>query len=226
MSSWEKHLRNFVACLEEYLPPFARRGVAALAAKWMARSAKSDPELDRLGMILSYLPAPAMPFNLPVQIRRRISQERRKLQRASGVTGATFAWRWRNRLEPFAVPAAVGLLSAVLIFGSFIRVFEVPVQASTADVPLPLRTSPRLRTNAFLETNNGIECMVVRIVIDESGRVADFQILKGKQTPEQVRNLEYLMVFTRFAPATLFGIPTTDTLTLALRDGEMKGLSL
>jgi hypothetical protein len=161
-----------------------------------------------------------MPPQLVRSIRQRVAEERRISQRV------TWSWRWGTRIEPFAVPASVGLLSALLIFGIFIRTFEVPVQASSNDVPLQIHTPPRLRTTALLETDTGIECMKVQLLIDETGRVVDFSVLKGKQSPQQMRQLQYLLVFTVFDPATIFGRPTSDTVTLALRDGRVKGVSL
>jgi hypothetical protein len=66
----------------------------------------------------------------------------------------------------------------------------------------------------------------VQLLIDETGRVVDFSVLKGKQSPQQIRQLEYLLVFTVFDPATMFGRPTSDTVTLAVRDGHVKVVSL
>lgn len=161
-----------------------------------------------------------MPAQLDRIIRQRVAEERRINQRV------TWTWRWGNRIEPFAVPASVGLLSALLIFGIFIRTFEIPVQASSNDVPLQIHTPPRLRTTALLDTDTGIECMKVQLLIDETGRVVDFSVLKGNRSPQQIRQLQYILVFTVFDPATMFGRPTSDTVTLALRDGHVQGVSL
>ena len=175
---------------------------------------------DEAAAFLRQMPVPSVPANLTADIRRRIAQERRKPQ------PVPLSWRCKRLLEPFAVPASVGLVSAVLIFGVLIRIFEIPVHAGSADVPLTLRTAPRLRTTAFLEGETGIKCMEVKLLIDQNGRVADYQIIKGKRTPDQVRHLEYLLVFTVFDPATVFGKPTQETVTLAVRDGYVKSLSL
>ena len=70
------------------------------------------------------------------------------------------------------------------------------------------------KTASINVTDKDIEKMVTR--------VAD----NVKQTPEQLRTLQYLLVFTVFDPATVFGTPTTQTVTLALRDGYLTGLSL
>ncbi|MBI2815883.1 MAG: hypothetical protein HYX72_02975 [Acidobacteria bacterium] len=175
---------------------------------------------DEAAAFLRQMPVSAMPADLTASIRCRIAQERRKPQ------PVPLSWRCKRLLQPVAVPASVGLLSALLIFGVFIRIFEVPVHAGSGDVPLTLRTAPRLRTTALIEGETGIKCMEVKLLIDQNGRVADYQIIKGNRTPDQVRHLEYLLVFTVFDPATVFGRPTQETVTLAVRDGYIKSLSL
>lgn len=201
------------------------RFLTCCAGEWFSISARqvvggNDISSDEIAGLLRQMPVPAMPADLPAAIHRRIAQERRQPQ------PVPLCWRCKSLLEPFAVPASVGLLSALLIFGVFIRIFEIPVHAGSGDVPLTVRTAPRLRTTALVESDTGIQCMVVKLLIDQNGRVADYQIVKGKQTPEQLRQLEYILVFTVFDPATVFGKPTQVTVTLALRDGYMKSLSL
>jgi hypothetical protein len=194
-----------------------RRLTSHLFGSALGCGADSDP-LD-VSAVLKQLPTPAMPPELTTRIRTRISQERRKRAKV------TWAWKLQNEFAHLAVPAAVGLLSAIFIFGICIRIFEVPVRASSDDVPLAVRTPPRLLTNTLI-ASNGIDSMVVKILIDQNGRVADFHVVRGKQTPEQMRQLETLLIFSLFDPATVFGKPTADTVTLALEGGQLKGYSL
>ena len=218
MIYWRKFIRYFSDCTRDNPASFERETTPVPGGPWQVRTDGFASE--DVGNLLRKLPTPAMPRQLSRSIRQRVSEERRISQRV------TWSWRWGNRIEPFAVPASVGLLSALLIFGIFIRTFEVPVQASSNDVPLQIHTPPRLRTTALLESDTGIECMKVQLLIDETGRVVDFSVLKGNQSPQQLRQLEYILVFTVFDPATMFGRPTSDTVTLALRDGHVKGVSL
>jgi hypothetical protein len=218
MIYWRKFIRYFSDCTRDVLASFKRETMPVPDGPWQVRA--SGFASEDVGDLLRNLPTPAMPPQLARDIRLRVAEQRRISQRV------TWSWRWGNRLEPFAVPASVGLLSALLIFGIFIRTFEIPVRASSDDVPLQIHTPPRLRTTALLETDTGIECMKVQLLIDETGRVVDFSVLKGNQSPQQIRQLQYLLVFTVFDPATMFGRPTSDTVTLALRDGHVKGVSL
>jgi hypothetical protein len=217
MLHWWNH--QSVGCLIKSIPGAARRALGSLLGRGDVQ--RNSEELDRAAALLKQLPCPAMPSQLPFLIRQRIRKERIQASKV------TLAWRLQNQFAHLAVPAAAGLLCAIFIFGTFIRLFETPVHANSAsaqDVPLPLRTSPRLRSGTII-ANNGIDCMVVSILIDPNGRVADFHVIKGRQTPEQMRYLESLLLFAQFDPATLFGKPTTDTLTLKLRGGQVRSLA-
>ena len=126
------------------------------------------------------------------------------------------------------VPASVGLLTALICFGTFVRIFEVPVQANSGDIPILVRTAPRLRSIALIQSAAETDCVKAQILIDESGRVVDVQILKvkGNQTPASLRNIENVFLFAVFDPATTFGKPTAESVTVKLRDGKIKGVSL
>lgn len=218
MVDWCEYQRLFAAYLDEFLSGFQLQTTGPHAEKSLGRRQELE-ELESVGALLRQLPSPHMPADLPFRIRHRISREKSRRQQP------TWRWRWGNRVAPFALPAAAGLLSALVIFGALVRTFEIPVQANSQDVPLVLRTAPRLRSIGPL-VDIGIECMVVQILIDENGRVADYQIVKGKQTPEQVRHLQNLLLFSVFDPATVFGKPTAQTVVLALRDVHLKGYTL
>ena len=208
-----------LALLDDCLVVFGRKSVGR-QIEGSLHCRKELEQSENVGALLRKLSVPRMPSDLTFQIRKRIGQERRRNQQV------TWHWRLGNLLAPFAVPAMAGLFCALMIFGAFIRTFEIPVHADSEDVPLSLRTTPRLLYSGPLQFDTGIQCMMVKILIDQNGRVADFQIIKGKQSPEEIRNLQYLLLFTVFDPATVFGIPTTETVFLHLRDGRLKGYSL
>ena len=218
MLGYWKNNKIFPSYLTDLLSNFEWRSLGRQQSS--SNSRQELEQFDGVGALLRQLPAPRVPTDLALRIRCRISQERNRAQQV------TWRWKLENRLAVFAFPAMAGLLSAVIIFGLLIHTFEIPVQANSQDVPLTLRTPPRLRSSGPVQFANGIQCMEVTILIDQNGRVADFRIVKGKQTPEQVRNLQYLLFFTVFDPATLFGRPTADTVTLDLKDGNLNGVSL
>jgi hypothetical protein len=208
MLHWWKLERALATAWKKFASVYRRQTAGPQSEKCLAWREELE-QLDSVAALLKQLPTPSMPADLPLRIRHRISQEQSRSQRPG------WGWRWANQVSPFALPAAAGLLSAVLIFGAFIRIFEIPVQANSqlnqADVPIGLRTAPRLRSIGPIEFDRAMQCMVVEILIDQDGRVADFHILRGSQTPEQLRHLENMLLFTVFDPATVFGKPTSDT---------------
>ena len=56
--------------------------------------------------------------------------------------------------------------------------------------------------------------LTVQLLIDSNGRVADYDIVSGNYTAEDVRNLRSRLLFAVFDPATFFGMPTPGTLIL------------
>ena len=219
MLHWLRYKRLLAAYLGESLSGIRQEAVSRHVAT-CAECRSEAAELDELGGLLRQMPSPQMPSDLAVRIRYRIHAERRRK------LGPGWRWRCKNLLEPFALPASVGLLSAVLIFGIFIRLFEIPVHAGSSDVPLSLRTSARLRSTALLQVNTGMDSVTLKVLIDQNGRVADVQIIGGNHSPDQMRYLQNVLLFTLFDPATLFGQPTSDTVLLSVKDGQFLGNSL
>ena len=196
MAEWEavrKHVDACPACAEQTL-------------QWKS-----------LQKTLRQAPPPPVPADLAFRIRTRLSQERGQQQQPGWV------WRWANRMAPYAFPVASGALAALLVFGSLMPTLSLPLQASSDDVPLAFRTPPRLRSNWPIEISPEAEDLVVKLLIDERGRVADYGIVSGKYTAEEIRTLQNLLLFAVFDPATLFGMPTPYTVVLPLRNLRDKG---
>ncbi len=155
-------------------------------------------------------PAPPMPDDLAMKIRLRISRER-----ARKIRLRRFAWRWVNDWSPFALPAFSGLLSALIIFGMFVPQISPPAPVISNDVPLALHTPPRLRVSGPIEPGANTENLVVQVLIDHQGRVADYDILVGTVNEQGIRELRNRLLFTYFQPAMVFGKPTSDTMILS-----------
>ena len=157
---------------------------------------------------LRQLDKPELPARLLDGLRMLALNER--LRRLSHVGFSARAHRWAGRtqlvfenlMRPLALPFAGGVLSALVMFAMLVPSLAFPHNFRN-DVPLW-----RLYTDPALEEMNpvsaGVE-IVVELTIDERGRVTDYTISHGKPTAEQ---LDDLILFSRFAPATVFGRPT------------------
>ena len=174
-------------------------------------------QFEQMGTALRELPTPAMPADLPFRVRLRLSQERSRQERPS--------WRWRLATQwgHLALPGATGLLSAKLLFGIFLPQVSAPVSARSYDTPLALRTPARLRGTGPIELATNTEELMVQVLVDQQGRVADYDIVAGNYTPKDLRDLRNRLLFTIFDPATVFGRPQQETLLLSFRRVRVRG---
>jgi hypothetical protein len=163
------------------------------------------------------------PPDLALKLRVALSQEAARAQRRS-FTGLQV--RLENTLNAFMVPATAGVLSAIVFFGLLIGLFALPVQANN-DVPTMLYTPPVLAQSPFSNSMERInaDSIVVEAYIDANGRVQDYRILSEPQeTTEQIKSeLENMLIFTTFRPATAFGQPTTGRAVLSFSKINVKG---
>src|SRR5512146_3231642 len=96
--------------------------------------------------LLSAVGRKQAPPDLALRLRVAISQE------AAAERRPYFAGVWirlQNALDAVIVPAAVGAVAAVLVFGLLLGFFALPsqLQASSQDVQLMFYTPPRLQSS-------------------------------------------------------------------------------
>jgi hypothetical protein len=127
-----------------------------------------------------------------------------------------------NVLQPMLLPASGGVLAAIVFFCLIMGSLVVPV-TSTPDVPLALVTPPRVRELAPFDFNNGDAPVVVVTRIDAGGRAMGYRVLSGESSPELIRQLDRVIYFSNFQPATWFGRPTDGQVVLSLRRITVRG---
>jgi hypothetical protein len=176
-------------------------------------------ELERLQAIqgeLRALPRRQVPPELALRMRVRVSQRlHRNLLKGFGL------W-FENALRPLLIPASGGVLTAMIFFGLIMGSSFVPA-VTLPDVPLQLVTPPRLRVLAPINFNTGDQPVVLLTQIDAAGRVMSYRVLSGHLTPEISRDLDRLIYFSLFDPATTFGKPTDGQVVLSLRRITVRG---
>jgi len=170
---------------------------------------------------LRRLDKPELPSRLLVGLRMLALNER--LRRLSHVGFSARAHRWAGRMQlvfenlmrPMALPIAGGVLSALVMFAMLVPSLAFPHNFRN-DVPLW-----RLYTDPALEEMNPVDTCgetVVEVTIDERGRVQGFAVTEGQMTPEIENNL---VLFSRFAPATVFGQPTWGRVLVSFRRSQI-----
>jgi hypothetical protein len=192
-----RHLEACEACFEEY--------------EYQARLANP----------LRELPAVEPPARLAVAIRLRVLPQHRPS-----------LWeRWQvhlsNLMRPVAIPAAGGLLSALILFGILLpAVAARRVASAVYDVPTTLVTEPRFKDASPFPVT---EDLMVEAWIDERGNITNFEVLSPTPMGAAVEKMlllesaANLLLTTRFEPATRFGQPTAGKVYLSLRRINIRG---
>ena len=136
--------------------------------------------------------------------------------------------RFRDALNGFMLPATAGVISAVIFFGTLIGVLMLPDRLSAAqeDVPTMLYTPPQLEAlpSGVALAEDTPEAVVVETLVDAKGRVQDDRILSGLAAHPNLRpQLNNIMIFTTFRPATSFGVPTSGRVVLSFSNINVRG---
>jgi hypothetical protein len=168
------------------------------------------------------------PADLALRIRVAVSQERARSRR-SALTFLDLVWR--NSVGPFLLQAGAGFASAVLLLGTIvflITMFTQPeVAAATPDEPLGNATAPHLLY--FSNAQGGDETgaidgpVVVEAYINDSGEVYDYRIVSGPTDATTRSQVENLLLFSRFAPASFFGQPVRGLAVLQFSGVSVRG---
>jgi len=120
------------------------------------------------------------------------------------------------------LPTSGGVLAAavcfVLLLGSN---FLPPVHRP--DVPLSVVTPPRLVELPPINFNTGDDQLVVMTRINATGQVTGYEIVSGHISPELRNDLDRLIYFSVFEPATTFGTPTNGKVLLSVSRITVRG---
>lgn len=184
-------------------------------------------ELERyrkLAVLLSRVPRSVPPADLAVRIR---------VSAARVAPTQDFASRLRkmrdraeilldNVFRPLSVPATGGLFSAVLIFVLVLQLMApgITVQAVANDVPLNmniLRPAELVMLSDYPSSwapeQHEVELslphgLLVDVTVDQHGQMVGYEILAGPTSSDLRRQLDQMLLFSRFRPMMSFGRPT------------------
>ena len=162
------------------------------------------------------------PGDLALKLRVMISQELAQSRRRP-FEGLIV--RLENAFNAFMVPATAGIVSAIIIFGLLIGVLYPAQISHSADVPTLLYTPPELSSSFGLEMSGiNADSLVVEAYVDANGRVQDYRILSAPEDEKDlVPELNKMLIFTTFRPATAFGRPTSGRAVLSFAKVNVRG---
>jgi len=176
----------------------------------------------KLSVLLSRVPKNDPPADLAVRIKVAAAQAQRPQDWSGGLR------RMKDRVEilvdnvfrPLTVPATGGFFSAMLVF---VLVFQmiapgITVRAVQNDVALNLMRPAELVTlsdypQSWAPEQNDLELslphgLLLDVTVDAHGQMTDYQILSGPDNHELRRQLDQMLLFSRFSPMLSFGRPT------------------
>jgi len=210
--------------LDDALPERSAAQMHARLGRHLDECLDCRMELQRyraLSRMMSGMHPAAPPAHLGVAIRAAVS----RVRATSGFTGRMRRWKTRlellldNILEPLAVPATGGLAAALVVFGIVYQVLGVgmPLRAANTDSPTNLLQPARLETLAGFETASLAQAdlageqhgLLVEATVNAEGQAVDYRVLSGQVDAAMRRQLDQVVLFSRFRPQMNFGRPTS-----------------
>lgn len=166
------------------------------------------------------------PAGLTTNLRVLASRERHRAAERRSLTALWRAWTGRTRLvvhnlmQPLAVPLAGGVFSAIALFSAWV-VPAYPVLAHGGiDVPTNLSTSASVKFISPVAMSSNAD-IVVDVLIDGQGRMVEYRVVSGMLDAGARRDLENMLMFTEFIPATSFGLPGVGHVLLWLNSSRI-----
>jgi hypothetical protein len=86
-----------------------------------------------------------------------------------------------------------------------------------------INTPASIQALAPLDFNTGTDGVVLVTHVNADGQVVDYRVLSGETSPELKPQLDRLMYFSIFRPATRLGEPTDGQVVLNLRRITVRG---
>ena len=172
---------------------------------------------EHVSTVLRSLPPRVPPAGLATSLRVMASQERQRLVEHRHPGGVFIAWLNRTRftlrdmVRPLMLPATGGVFSAVVLFSIWLVPTYPRPTKFTVDIPTSLATSVDVVDVVKSSAGVGLsDSVLVDVEVDERGHFVDYQVVSGASAvsdPTTRRRMENLLYFTKFAPATSFGMP-------------------
>ena len=210
--------------LPGYLDGAVRSSLQARIHEHLDSCEKCKEELQRyrrLSVSMAQMKPAAPPPDLAERIRLRVYLERAALERDRERLKNLFSRArliFENILEPLAVPATGGVLTAVLVFALVAQNLAggIPFGRVANDLPTSLFQPARLESMAPFPmsgiSNAGEHpsgaVLMIEATLDAQGNVVSYQIISGPDNSAVRKQLDQVLLFSRFRPQLDFGRPT------------------
>jgi hypothetical protein len=172
---------------------------------------------QRLARVLADVRPVPPPLNLASRIREEASRVQLHLEISHPFWGRMRVF-FENILEPLAVPATGGVMTAAFIFIFLAQnlFMGLPLGAVPNDLPTELVQPARVESLAPFPVPSIIASddyskagvLTVEATLNADGQVAGYRILTGPSGPDVRRQIDQILIFSRFRPELNFGRPT------------------
>lgn len=171
---------------------------------------------QRLARVLADVKPAEPPINLAARIQEEAARVKVRLEISHPFWGRAMVF-FENILEPLAVPATGGLLTTAFFFLFLAQslFLGLPTGIVANDLPTNLIQPARVESlapfpvPAIVASNDYSHTGVlfVQATLNADGQVAGYTILLGPSTPEVRRQIDQILIFSRFRPELYFGRP-------------------
>ncbi len=173
---------------------------------------------EAVGDLVERVGPRVVPSDLHVQIMSAVSRQSVRYQ--------WLRWKYdlRNLMRPIAVPAAGGLLSAVVLFGILMSGLAASGPGLNSDIPITYFattwvTDPSLRSPPPFGIDKNV---VVEAFVDGRGAVYDFRVVRLPTThpadhTKLKSDLAHVLLTATIDPATIWGQPVRGKMLISFQ---------
>jgi hypothetical protein len=187
---------------------------------------RSEARSMRTG--LKSLPAKNVPSMLSTRLAVIASRERSRLLLRRDLAARMSELRstaklvFDNLLKPIAVPAAGGMLASLFCFVAIVDTLHYHPEWQP-DMPVGLFTQVTVNDLSPFSVDGSADVLGVQLTVDPDGAVSDFELPNGKVSPDEMKEVGNLVLFSTFKPATAFGQPVTGKIRVDIRHINIRG---
>jgi hypothetical protein len=224
--------------LDDAIPSGAWRDTHVSVGKHLEKCADCRDELgayQAMSSMMSTVQRPVPPADLALKIRvaaaQRLSEHDLVHYLLRARTRAELVLK--NILEPLAIPATGGFTVAFVVFVIVCQLLGLgaPLRAGSNDSPTNLLQPARLESLApfpitGLEESGhaGPHALLVEATVNALGEAVSYRILAGPDTDTVRRQLDLVLLFSRFRPQMSFGRFTSGgRVVLSFSDISIRG---
>ena len=174
---------------------------------------------QRVATYLANLEPSAPPADLATRIRVNVdAAQSRTFAGNARRMWSRAAMAFHNILQPLAVPATGGVLTALVVFVLLVQniLVGVPLGGFVAnDLPLNLVHPARLESLAPFPVPGVIAkeghptsgALLLEATLNAQGQVVSYRIISGPTDPAVAHQIDQLLLFSHFSPLVSFGLP-------------------